>query len=100
MFGDFGHGIIVTLAATWMVTNEKTLGRKKWGEMWDMFYGGRYIILLMGIFSMYTGLIYNDIFSQAMTLLSSRYVFAHDHDSGKWIGTQSSTYGFGIDPVN
>lgn len=33
MFGDFGHGVLVTIFASWMVTNEKKLGRKKWGEV-------------------------------------------------------------------
>lgn len=33
MFGDFGHGILVTIFAIWVVTNEKTLAKKKWGEV-------------------------------------------------------------------
>jgi V-type H+-transporting ATPase subunit a len=69
--------------------------------MWDMFYGGRYIVLLMGIFSMYTGLIYNDIFSQPMTLLTSPWEFHHSNATGKWEGVRPSgrTYGFGVDPT-
>ena len=33
MFGDVGHGLIVVLFASWMCYYEKTLERKKWGEV-------------------------------------------------------------------
>jgi V-type H+-transporting ATPase subunit a len=38
MFGDLGHGFIVTLFAAWMCYNEKTLKTKKWGEVFLLFW--------------------------------------------------------------
>jgi V-type H+-transporting ATPase subunit a len=99
MFGDFGHGVIATIFASWVVMNEAKLGKKDWGEIWQMFFGGRYIILLMSVFSMFTGLVYNDAFSQAMTLMKSRYTFEFNNATSRWIGEKTLTYGFGLDPV-
>jgi V-type H+-transporting ATPase subunit a len=62
------------------------------------------MILLMGLFSIFTGLIYNDIFSQTMTFMNSAYTFEaeKDHASNitRWVGVKAGDgiYGFGIDP--
>ncbi|XP_056309218.1 V-type proton ATPase 116 kDa subunit a isoform X1 [Danio aesculapii] len=72
MFGDLGHGTLMTCAALYLVLRESRLiAQKNDSEMFSMVFAGRYIILLMGLFSMYTGIIYNDCFSKSLNVFGS-----------------------------
>uniref|UniRef100_A0A674ATE5 V-type proton ATPase subunit a n=1 Tax=Salmo trutta TaxID=8032 RepID=A0A674ATE5_SALTR len=72
MFGDMGHGVLMTCAALYLVIREsRILSQKTDNEMFNMVFAGRYIILLMGIFSVYTGVIYNDCFSKSLNMFGS-----------------------------
>lgn len=100
MFGDFGHGTLMTLAAAAMIYWEKPLLRSKQDELFSMAFFGRYIMLMMGVFSMFTGLIYNDVFSKAFTPFESQWNWP-DHKEGSKISAELNhkgyRYPFGMD---
>ncbi|KAH8381592.1 hypothetical protein KR093_008743 [Drosophila rubida] len=110
MFGDLGHGAIMALFGLWMIRKEKGLAAQKTdNEIWNIFFGGRYIIFLMGVFSMYTGLIYNDIFSKSLNIFGSHWHMSYNKSTvwnNKLLQLNPSTndyegtpYPFGIDPI-
>ena len=78
MFGDAGHGTIMLVAALAMILMEKSLESKKdMSEIFSIFFGGRYIVFLMSVSSIYTGLIYNDIFSKSANIFGSHWSSDH-----------------------
>jgi V-type H+-transporting ATPase subunit a len=74
MFGDAGHGLLMALFAGILILFEKRLANTDvGGEMFSTIFHGRYIVFLMGLFSIYTGMIYNDVFSKSLNLFGSSW---------------------------
>ncbi|KIY48257.1 V0/A0 complex, 116-kDa subunit of ATPase [Fistulina hepatica ATCC 64428] len=97
MFGDIGHGFIIFLAALVMIIMERKLSKTELDEISGQFFYGRYIILLMGMFSIYTGLIYNDMFSKSLHLFHSGWEIP-EHTNSTTVATPNGhIYPFGLD---
>ncbi|XP_036783038.2 V-type proton ATPase 116 kDa subunit a 3 isoform X2 [Manis pentadactyla] len=117
MFGDVGHGLLMFLFALAMVLAENQPAvRTMQNEIWRTFFSGRYLLLLMGLFSIYTGFIYNECFSRATTIFPSGWSAAAMANHSGWSNTYLAQnpllaldpnvtdvfrgpYPFGIDPV-
>ncbi|KAI9000168.1 V-type ATPase, V0 complex, 116kDa subunit family [Hyaloraphidium curvatum] len=116
MFGDIGHGIFMALIAVLICWYEKPLKKYAADEMFGMIYAGRYIILLMAFFSIYVGMVYNDILSLGLEFYGSgwefwppyppehnatetRRLFARAETNYPQRGFQTKVYPFGVDPA-
>lgn len=96
MFGDLGHGTIMLIFALLLVAFEKKLGKMNLSEMVKPIYYGRYVILLMALFAVYTGVLYNDCFALSFDFFGSNIHFA-ENGTGYYTNVDR-TYPFGIDP--
>ncbi|KAL3850748.1 hypothetical protein ACJIZ3_012630 [Penstemon smallii] len=102
MFGDWGHGICLLLGALYLVSREKKLGSQKLGSFMEMLFGGRYVLLLMSLFSIYCGLIYNEFFSVPFHIFGNSAYKCRDAtcSDSRSIGLikYRDAYPFGVDP--
>lgn len=73
MYGDIGHGIILTLIATYLIYKERQFQGAQLNEIFRMIFGGRYLLLFMGVFAVYMGILYNDMFGFSVELFRSGY---------------------------
>lgn len=101
MFGDIGHGFLMFLFALYLVMNEKKLASVK-DEIFSMFFSGRYMMLMMGLFSIFTGCIYNDVFSLSLDMFNSGFNWPSNYTSEETVEgiPNGQVYAFGFDPVN
>ncbi|GMT16980.1 hypothetical protein PFISCL1PPCAC_8277, partial [Pristionchus fissidentatus] len=94
MFGDVGHAIIMLFFALCFIFFEKKLiSMKIKDEIFNTFFGGRYIVMLMGLFSLYTGFIYNDYYSKSIDVYHSSWATdANDNSCWKWQGLTGALF--------
>ncbi|KAH7524153.1 hypothetical protein FEM48_Zijuj06G0089000 [Ziziphus jujuba var. spinosa] len=102
MFGDWGHGICLLLATLYFIIREKKFSNQKLGDIVEMTFGGRYVILMMALFSIYTGLIYNEFFSVPFELFGKSAYECRDPScrdaTTAGLIKAHDTYPFGVDP--
>ncbi|KAB2065746.1 hypothetical protein ES319_A09G111600v1 [Gossypium barbadense] len=104
MFGDWGHGICLLLGAVVLIARESRLSTQacKLGSFMEMLFGGRYVLLLMSLFSIYCGLIYNEFFSVPFHIFGGSAYKCRDatcsdaHSAG--LIKFRDPYPFGVDP--
>ena len=95
MFGDIGHGFLLFLFAAFLCLRKDHLLATRPAETF-MLLKARYLLLLMGAFATYSGLIYNDMMAMPLNLFGSCY----REEEGATHATQqpNCVYPFGIDP--
>ncbi|XP_006365749.1 V-type proton ATPase subunit a1-like isoform X1 [Solanum tuberosum] len=102
MFGDWGHGICLLLGALVLIARESKLSSQKLGSFMEMLFGGRYVLLLMSIFSIYCGLIYNEFFSVPFHIFGDSAYKCRDAtcSDAQTVGLikYKDPYPFGVDP--
>ena len=95
MYGDLGHGLIMTFAAMGLIAFEARLAGSQ-NEIFNTVFQGRYLIFLMGAYSCYTGLLYNDTFGISTDIFSSGYIWGSISSTSGKIMTPVEPSGLGV----
>ena len=101
MFGDVGHGFLVLLLALYFIVKEKKFSAMRDEDIGDILgypWHGRYVLLLMALFSIYCGLIYNDVFGNMADLFGTAWSDVGKEGGPRTRRTSDAVYPFGLDP--
>ena len=93
MFGDIGHGLVVFIFGIILCLNNQNLSK----TILKIFLEARYFILLLGFFSVFCGLLYNDFLSIPIYFKSCYPKSGERYDNLD--KNANCTYKFGLDPV-
>ena len=96
MFGDIGHSIFLLIFALYLIFNNKVLSLNK-KSIFKTMASARYFLLLMAIFSLFCGFLYNDFLSVPLYFKSC---YPKAGKSGEHLKKDNNcNYSFGLDPV-
>jgi V-type H+-transporting ATPase subunit a len=76
MYGDVGHGFCLFLGGLLLVLTEESREGKQLNELMAGLHLGRYMILMMGVFAVYCGLVYNDYLSLGLDFFGTKWEYA------------------------
>ena len=96
MFGDIGHGGLLTLLGSLLVLKKYDI-LKHFPDL-KILVKNRYFFLLLGFFSLYNGFIYNDFFGLPLNLFGSCYKNIKKDGKKIPIRKNNCVYPIGIDP--
>ncbi len=92
MFGDVLHGLIILMVGVYLLwVNKKSLSQS--GSYLSHIWQYRYLVLLLGLFSVYCGFVYNEMGSLAMPLFRTCYTKERARVQ------RPCTYPLGLDPI-
>jgi V-type H+-transporting ATPase subunit a len=94
MFGDIGHGTLIFILASYMCLNKNNIMQGESLLKQGLKY--RYFLLLMGFFSLFCGLMYNDMMALPLSFFSSCY--NTDYKTLETTRKPNCVYPVGIDP--
>ncbi len=100
MYGDVFHGSVIALFGlllVWMQDSTASDIKRGRTNLFSMLHPARYMLLMMGLFALYCGIIYNDCASIPLNLFGSRYTYETDGHVATNAG--DSVYPFGVDPA-
>lgn len=92
MFGDVGHGILLIFGGFILCVAPKAAIQKS--DLVKLFWSGRFLIVLMGVFGTVTGFFYSDCFSLHVSLFRPSWEVNRLGEM-----THTSNYPIGIDPI-
>ena len=96
MFGDIGHGGLLTLLGLWLVLKKYKI-LKNFPYL-KILVKNRYFFLILGFFAFYNGLIYNDFFAIPLGIFGSCYKNQKENGKIKVIKIKNCVYPIGLDP--
>jgi len=96
MFGDIGHGGLLTLLGLWLVLKKKEI-LKNFPYL-KTLVKNRYFFLFLGIFAFYNGIIYNDFFAMPLGIFGSCYKNKKKEGRIEVIRKINCVYPIGLDP--
>eukprot|EP00927_Polykrikos_kofoidii_P059462 TRINITY_DN54611_c0_g1_i1.p1 TRINITY_DN54611_c0_g1~~TRINITY_DN54611_c0_g1_i1.p1 ORF type:complete len:880 (+),score=156.44 TRINITY_DN54611_c0_g1_i1:108-2642(+) len=103
MWGDIGHGLMLIAVGLCAVRYADTIKYTL-----PSIYMARYLLVMMGFFATYVGLLYNDFFSVGLNLFESRWASSGVARGGTVVFTPTydvrneggdGPYPFGVDPA-
>ena len=98
MFGDIGHGFLLSLLGIYLVLKSEEILRIN--PSFKMVVKVRYLLLFLGLFAFYNGWIYDDFFSMPLGIFGSCYDNIKNEETGKIeaVRKKNCVYPIGMDP--